>query len=210
MAAAKKAYTVFCSSPFRDEVEKTCNQLNCSVGDLARAALLLMPKDLLQGLVDPGEPPRSDREIVTVKSGKTKGREMKRKPRLQMRLFGRFDSPTIRKALAVGLLLQKGKVSLWLEDSAEKSVKDHLKDTRSQAKRLKEIVDALSFMPLKQGIQTRDQALYIFGFGPHEKPVKTEIRSRFKTLAMIYHPDSPYAGDHRRMTQLNEALQFLG
>ena len=50
--------------------------------------------------------------------------------------------------------------------------------------------------------------LYVLGFPPNAKLSPEAIKSRFRALAAIHHPDSAF-GDTRRMSQLNEAMATL-
>ncbi|MCR9177657.1 MAG: J domain-containing protein [Alphaproteobacteria bacterium] len=48
----------------------------------------------------------------------------------------------------------------------------------------------------------------MLGFPPSAVPDQSTIKQRWRRLARIYHPDSPF-GDHERMTQLNAAAERL-
>jgi len=61
---------------------------------------------------------------------------------------------------------------------------------------------------LPHGIASRSDALHVLGFPPTARPDKRTIRARFRMLATIHHPDSNY-GSHDRMSQLNQAMEFL-
>ncbi|RAU23786.1 hypothetical protein CU669_01465 [Paramagnetospirillum kuznetsovii] len=74
--------------------------------------------------------------------------------------------------------------------------------------RLRAIISVLAFEPLPEGIQTRADALHVLGFAPGEFPDARTLRAKFRMLATIHHPDSNH-GDHERMSQLNQAMQFL-
>ena len=74
--------------------------------------------------------------------------------------------------------------------------------------RLHKYVDALAFEPLREGVNNRDDALHVMGFAPDARPNWREVRSKYRVLASIHHPDSNF-GDHKRMTQLNAAMEIL-
>ena len=48
----------------------------------------------------------------------------------------------------------------------------------------------------------------MLGFAPGSHPDARTVRERFRQLARVHHPDGAF-GDHRRMTQLNEAVGVL-
>ena len=67
------------------------------------------------------------------------------------------------------------------------------------------VVVALSFEPLRNGVKTRNDALYVLGFPADGNPDSDTVNARFRMLATIHHPDGAY-GDHGRMSQLNQAV----
>jgi hypothetical protein len=124
-----------------------------------------------------------------------------------------YDTVTLRRALGLALLIDKGTVDISLNDGvkrqAEPAVDESLiHEVREELTRLRSIISALSFVPLPQGIKNRDDALHILGFPPGSLPDGRSMKSRFRTLASIHHPDSSH-GDHGRMSQLNEAIDRL-
>lgn len=211
----KKAYTVPCSSHFRQEIESLLKNRNSSndnvnIGDLARAVMLLIPDEVIESQPDPGDPDRNDRDIVTVLGGKAKGRTMPRKPRLQLRIPGQADIPTIRKALGLALSLEKGWASLMLDNQRADNAASKIERAEAEMDRLRELLSTLSFKILPSGVRTRAEALYVLGFPPHAMPTESEIKSSYRALAMIFHPDRGERGDASRMGQLNEAMRLLG
>jgi hypothetical protein len=74
--------------------------------------------------------------------------------------------------------------------------------------RLRAVLDVVSFDPLPEGVQTYGEALFVFGYPPTAHPDSREIRGRFRILASVHHPDSPY-GSHNRMSQINAAMDLL-
>ena len=176
-----------------------------SVADLVRAVQLLVPAASLAQVADPGEPGRTDRESIQVKTGPSKDRRMRRKPRLQVRLAGEHQIADLRRALRLALDLAEGGTSLRLEAAG---AVDLAELHREEVTRLKNTVETLSFAPLETDIRTRSEALYVLGFPTWSTPDQRMLRSRFRQLAIIYHPDSP-TGDTTRMAQLNAAIAFL-
>jgi hypothetical protein len=202
-----KSYVVPCASAFRDAVLDLAGRRGVNAGELARTVLLLMP-DEAAGFPDPGEPKPGDRETVILKSGANQGKHWRRKPRLQVRLGGGRDPAGIRRALALALAMDQGDYTVKIEDGRRPSSDQRLKETRAELKRLRDQIKTLSFEPLDHGITRRADALYVLGFPPDARPGTDEIRKRYRNLAAIHHPDSSQ-GEHRRMSQLNEAVAKL-
>jgi hypothetical protein len=178
------------------------------VGDLARSVLLLVPRGVVAKYPDPGEPTPDDREQVVLKSGPSADKPWRRKPRLQVRLPAGFKIPEIRCALGMALAMEQGGVALTLEEGKKPKLGDRLLRAEGEIDRLKDAVMALAFEPLTNGVRTAAEALHVLGFPPETRPDQKEIRSRYRMLATVHHPDSGF-GHHDRMTQLHEALSVL-
>jgi len=221
--AVKKSYTVPCSARFRDAVNDLAAQRGVNAADLARSILLAVPADVVDAAPDTGEPGPADREIVILKTGPAAGRPWRRKPRLQVRTAEGTDPLQIRRALSLALALAEGRTTLAraLEpkqsaepktpaklDPAVAEALSRLEHSEAEIERLRAVVATLAFVPLPHGIRTRDEALHILGFPPGMKPAPATVRTRFRMLATIHHPDSPY-GSHDRMSQLNAAVDLL-
>lgn len=202
-----RSYVVPCASDFRDAVLELAKRRGANAGELARAVLLLMPKEAAT-FPDPGEPAPADRETVILKSGANEGKNWRRKPRLQVRLASGHDPAAIRRALALALAMDQGDYTMRIEDGHAPSSEQRLKEARSEITRLRYQIRTLSFEPLDQGVKTRKDALYVLGFPPNAIPENNEIRKRYRKLAAIHHPDSSQ-GEHSRMSQLNEAVAKL-
>ncbi len=218
--ARKKAHVVACSSHFRQEIESLLRGRsgvndNINIGDLARAVLLLIPEDVIRAQPDPGDPDPRDRDIVTLRGGKSAGRSMPRKPRLQLRVPGKHDAQTIRKALGLALSLEKGWANLALNDQRMDAMQRKADRAEAEVKRLQDLMRLLAFSPLPQGVKTRADALHVLGFAPQSNPSTAAIKSRYRALARIFHPDSNNDAqygvfdDHERMSQLNDAVKIL-
>ena len=200
----KHSHTVHCSSHFRDEILALARRRNVNAADLARSVLLMLTPEMIAFVPDPGEPGPRDRETVILRSGPSKGRPWRRKPRLQVRLPLGSDAKTARRALAVALALVRGEAKLEIRLSGETSAAG----LKEEVERLVKIVSDLSLPLFAQGVKTSAEALHVLGFPPGSDPDFTEIRSRFRTLAAIHHPDSN-TGNHQRMAQLNQAIEVL-
>lgn len=183
----------------------------CNVADLARSALLLVPKNVLLQIPDPGEPATGDRELSVLKSGPSAGRPWRRKPRLQVRLPAGQNVPTVRRALNLLLLLDGNELDISVKDpGAVEAAKDFRNQALSEEiERLGTIVSVLSFDPLSSGVRNRMDALHVLGFAPSNRPNRDQIRARFRALAAVHHPDGNF-GNHQRMSQLNAAMEILG
>ncbi|MCK5444227.1 MAG: J domain-containing protein [Rhodospirillaceae bacterium] len=216
VAKQKVSYTIPCQSSFRDAVNELAKKRHCNVADLARSVVLVVSQATINAHPDPGEPARDDRETVVLKSGKSKGKPWRRKPRLQVRLSPGFAPETIRRALSLALALAHGHVTLdvltvdqraqgEMEMEAQNAL---LRDTHEELERLRNVTSALTFEPLPSGVQGREQALYVLGFIPGSIPDQNTIRMRFRRLATVYHPDGKL-GSHERMSQLNAAMELL-
>lgn len=212
----KHSYTVPCSSRFRDEVLELADRKGCNVADLARSVVLVVPLGVIEKAKDPGDPARDDRETVVLQSGRAAGKPWRRKPRLQVRMSPGYDSETIRKALNLALAIERGHMNVGVEsrealnDQSMEQEAQHklLRETHDELERMRSIVQTLYFEPLEDGVLSREQALYVLGFQPGTYPNAAEVRSRFRKLATIYHPDSQ-DGSHQRMSQINAAMERL-
>ncbi|GAB6051668.1 J domain-containing protein [Magnetospira thiophila] len=202
----KKSYTIPCASPFRQAALKLAERRGVNVADLVRSVLLALPREQVEGYPDPGDPAATDREVVTLKSGPAAGRPWRRKPRLQVRMTPGYTVPMLRKALAIALDLDRGAVQVELREAGKQAAPSaaHVEELE----RLRAMVAALAFDPLPQGVSGRAEALHVLGFPPSARPDKTELRARFRILATIHHPDGDF-GNHDRMAQLNEAMNYL-
>ena len=219
----KHSYTIPCATAFRDAVEALAAKRKVNVGDLARSILLVVPIETVEKFPDPGEPAADDRETVVLKSGPAEGRPWRRKPRLQVRMPPGHDIPFIRKALGLALAMDGGDLQVKLSDGRDQPQTQSRHHAQSHARpedstkmveineeleRLKAIVSVLAFEPLPEGIRSRGDALHVLGFPPSSEPDSRTLRAKFRMLATIHHPDSNY-GSHERMSQLNQAMEYL-
>jgi hypothetical protein len=232
----KKSYTVPCATAFRDTVEALAERSGVNVADIARSVMLLAPREVIEAMPDPGEPPRDDRESVVLKSGPSAGRPWRRKPRLQVRMPSGLEIASIRRALALAVELDQGKRRLSFDGSGTKPAPEpaakkaaepakaqpakpepartdpkliaHMEKQQQEIDRLRGAINALSFEPLPFGVRSRADALFVLGFRPGSRPDRNAVRGRLRTLAAVHHPDSP-SGDHERMAQVNAAVAFL-
>jgi hypothetical protein len=208
MPASKKSYAIPCASEFRDRVQKLASERGVNAGDLARSVMLVVPSTAIEATEDPGEPTAGDRETIVLKSGPGAGKLWRRKPRLQVRLPEGHSIPELRKALSLALEMASGEKNIRIEHNNHPNPEVRLGEIEKELTRLRSIVGALSFKPLPQGVRTRGDALYVLGFPQNVKLGPDLVKSRFRTLASIHHPDSAY-GDTRRMSQLNQAVAKL-
>lgn len=156
---------------------------------------------------------------MILKSGNAKGQPWRRKPRLQVRLAPGYDIALLRKALGLALAIDQQQSSIEVvlaEDKAKRArlEKDALQEQRqrhqleAELTRFKEVITTLSFEPVYGGVHGVEDALYVMGFPPETQPGAKRLRTRYRTLATIFHPDGAN-GDHQRMSQLNSAMETL-
>ncbi|WP_041794978.1 molecular chaperone DnaJ [Pararhodospirillum photometricum] len=225
-AEVKHSYTIPCPSTFRDAALALADQRRVNVADLARSVMLVVPAPEIEAFPDPGEPPPGDREIVVLKSGPSAGRPWRRKPRLQVRMATGYTVPFVRQALAIALALATGDVVVSVGNGAPlerppppprpdpalvaeiELLRTEVEVLRRERDKLASMVPLLVGDPLPGGVGTRQDALYVMGFAPGSWPDAAQVRSRFRHLATILHPDSGL-GDHDRMSQLNQAMSVL-
>ncbi len=212
----KHSYTIPCSSSFRDATSDLALRRNVNVADLARSVALVIPENHIANFPDPGGPKLDDRETVVLKTGPSKGRPWRRKPRLQVRMAPGLDIVWIRRALALALAIDRGETGVRMADASTDAADDFaarqqaqsIRETGEELERLRSIVSVLSFDPLPGGIKSREDALHVLGFSPDSSPSIKLIKASFRALATVHHPDGRY-GDHRRMSQLNAAMDHL-
>ena len=217
----KISYTVPCSSSFRDAINTLAAEQNVNVADLARSILLVIPETAIRQIPDPGDPPPDDREETTLKSGPSAGKIWRRKPRLQVRLSATYNTTIVRRALNLALKLNQGDLTATLERArSDTGAFETQKPTepqepqgqslalREEVDRLQSIVSVLMFNPLEEGVTTLEDARHVMGFAPSDRPDIATVRTRFRSLAAIHHPDGNY-GSHQRMSQLNAAMDLL-
>lgn len=216
-STAGRSFIVSCASSFRDRVIALAERQGVSPADLARSVLLLVPMDRITRIPDPGEPETDDREEITLRTGASAGRVLRRKPRLQMRLpkprTGKtYESATLRKALALALSMAEGDSELAIITNSDKKAQQVIEKARDKLadenEELRRLAGQLAMPILQHGVNSRSEALFILGFPPTAVPDQSTIRRRWRQLAMIYHPDAAF-GDHERMTQLNAAAEKL-
>jgi hypothetical protein len=207
-AIANRSYVVSCPSRFRDQVLALCTKKQCPPGDLARSMVLLLPSAEIQAFRDPGEPLIGDRELVKIKSGSQKGRTIKRKPRLQLRLNPGFHIAFIRKALAMALSIHGRALVLELRPGHTAPPADRIRKLEDETATLRKVIERISFMPLPHGVSTEAEARYVLGFTPGEEPDSEEVRRRFKILAQAFHPDRSW-GCKARMMQVIDARKVM-
>lgn len=217
----KTSYTIPCSSSFRDAINALAAKQEVNVADLARSILLVIPENAIRDVPDPGDPPPEDREETTLKSGPSAGKLWRRKPRLQVRLSAGYNATMVRRALNLALKLNQGALTATLEKEGPSSgtsetpkptevreLPERSRALKEEVYRLQSIVSVLMFSPLDEGVTTLGDARHVMGFAPSDRPDKATVRTRFRMLAAIHHPDGNY-GSHQRMSQLNAAMDLL-
>ena len=207
-AIANRSYVIPCPSRFRDQVLALCTKRQCLPGDLVRSMILLLPTAEVETFRDPGEPLIGDRELVEIKSGSQKGRTIKRKPRLQLRLNPGYRTDFVRKALAMALSIHERALVLELRPGHTTPPTDRIRKLEDETATLRGVIERISFMPLPHGVSTEAEARYVLGFTPGEEPDIEQVRRRFKILAQAFHPDRSW-GCKARMVQVIEARKVM-
>ena len=211
-----KSYVIPCPSGFRDAVLQLAARRGLSATDLAFAILTLLDPRSIDEAPDPGEPPPGDRDRVRLKSGPRKGRTLTRKPRLQVRLPAGLEPEGIRRALAVALEIDRGRQTLTLSATAEQTrlraelaaQKTALDRAEQALQDLRASINVIAFDADDQAVSSTEQASYILGLPPGARLDRDVVKSRFRQLSRVFHPDRP-TGDTARMSRLIEAARFL-
>jgi hypothetical protein len=226
-----QTYTVHCSLTFRQSILDLAEQQAVSVSDLARAALLVLPAEVVDRQLDPGGPAEDDRIGVPVRvidESDTGEPELPllQSPWLEVEARAGLAIEHLRRALALVLDMNSGLMTVGLADEAGQLTaprpivrerraftgrrrKDLERDEFAEENaRLRATIAVLAFDLLPFGVSSREDALYVLGFPPHAKPTHDEIKARFRLLATVHHPDSGF-GTHDRMSQLNAATTLL-
>ena len=127
------------------------------------------------------------------------------------RLPAGYAVPTVRRALNLLLFLSRNERAIDISDPAAAKPPPVSPDRAmtEEIERLRTIISVLSFDPLSGGVRSRMDALHVLGFAPSIRPSRDEIRTRFRALAAVHHPDGGF-GNHQRMSQLNAAMEILG
>ena len=206
----KRYYTIPCSSKFALSVTTLAKSEKTSVGEIARVVFFLFSPETIEAWEDPGDPAKHDRETVQIKTGSNSGKTMRRKPRIQLRLPGGYTSGQIRKALDIAIKLKNRHkfIAGNTMPALFSEFREKPEAIQKELQILKRVVSKLLFTPIEDGVKTRADALYIFGFSSKITPPQISVSRRYKELASIYHPDTAL-GSHSRMTQINQAYQIL-
>ncbi len=211
-----RSYVVPCSSGFRDAVRDLAARRGLTATDLAMSVLTLVDPPTIAAIPDPGDPPPDDRECVELKSGPRKGRTLTRKPRLQLRLPSALNHAEVRRALSLAIDIDAGRRTLNIGAADEASRQAAELETHRQALErteraladMRATVNIIAFDIEDLSIDSIAQAKYVLGLPP-DLPLNQElVKSRFRQLSRVFHPDLPN-GDTVRMSRIIEAMRFL-
>ncbi|NNG02816.1 MAG: J domain-containing protein [Inquilinus sp.] len=211
-----KSYVVACSSSFRDAVLDLAHRRGLTATDLALSVIALIDRPTIAGQTDPGGPAPGDRETVELKTGPRRGRILTRKPRLQVRLPAGLPAASIRKALTFALALDKGAQTLAVaspeddrrRDGALAAQRATVAKTREAVDEIRVAMQVIAFDPAIGAVMTAEQAYYILGLPPGKPVTMESVKTRFRQLSRVYHPDRP-TGDSARMGLLIDAVRYL-
>lgn len=211
-----RSYVIPCSSDFRDAVRDLAARRGLTATDLAMSVLTLVDPSTIAAIPDPGDPAPGDRECVELKSGPRKGRTLTRKPRLQLRLPAALAHADVRRALALAIEIDAGRKALDIGSPVDESRHTaELEEHRQARQRAEQALDdmrttlnVIAFETEGLSITSIAQAKYVLGLPP-DLPLSQElVKSRFRQLSRVFHPDLPN-GDTVRMSRIIEAMRFL-
>jgi len=213
---ATKSYVIPCPSTFRHAVLGLAERRKLTATEIALGILSLLDPETIDRTDDPGEPPPGDRDSISLKSGPRKGRALSRKPRLQVRLPAGLDHARVRRALALAIEIDAGRQRLSIVPAAEHARQAAERAAEQQAlaraeqalEDMRGTVNIIAFSADGHGVSSTEQASYILGLPPGTQLNRELIKSRFRQLSRVFHPDRP-TGDTERMTRLIEAVRFL-
>ncbi len=211
-----KSYVIACSTAFRDDVLALARRRGVAATDVALSVLTLVDATRIDCSDDPGEPAPDDRETVWLKTGPRRGRQLTRKPRLQLRLHPALAAGYIRKALSLALQLDTGVQSLDIRpadadcqrEAELAGLRDDVKQARVDIDDFHSAIDVIAFEVHGDRIVSAEQAAYVLGFPPGTPLSRDRVKTRFRRLSRIYHPDRP-TGNATRMTMLIDAARYL-
>ena len=211
-----KSYVIPCSSRFRDAVRALADRRGVTATDLALGVLTLVDHKIIDAVEDPGEPAPDDRESVRLKSGPRKGRALTRKPRLQLRLPSSLDHTRVRRALALAIDIDADRRTLSISAPGNESrhaaeLEEHrqaLARAEQAMTDMRRTLNIIAFDTEGLSITSIAQAKYVLGLPPDQPLSQELIKSRFRQLSRVFHPDLPN-GDTVRMSRIIEAMRFL-
>lgn len=211
-----KSYVIPCSSRFRDAVRALADRRSVTATDLALGILTLLDHKIIDSVDDPGEPAPDDRETVVLKSGPRKGRTLTRKPRLQLRLPGALNHAHVRRLLALAIDIDSGLRVLSVASPHEEPRQvaeraqqaDALRKAEQALAEMRATLNIIAFDTNGQSVSTTEQASYVLGLPPGAPLSRELVKSRFRQLSRVFHPDLP-TGDTERMSRIIEAVRFL-
>lgn len=200
----QRSYSVALASKLRDALVGLALKRGITPSELVRAAALVAP-DGHRDIEDPGEPLPGDRDVTYYPRPLGPPRAVRRKPRLKLRLPDGLDEGTIRRLIALALALDDG--DGWRLRPA--SELDRMRALEANGQELRDMMERLAVMPLKDGVKTARQAAYLMGFLVEYGLDPDVVNARFRALAPIYHPDRGLLADPVRMAQLIAARKLL-
>lgn len=211
-----KSYVIPCPSGFRDAVRALADKRGVTATDLALGVLTLVDRKVIAEVDDPGGPAPDDRESVQLKSGPRRGRTLTRKPRLQLRLPNALDHTHVRRSLALALDLDSGRRVLTIAspDQEPRQAAELARQAAALRKAEQALADMratlniIAFDANGQSVSSTEQASYILGLPPGAPLSRELVKTRFRQLSRVFHPDLP-TGDTARMSRIIEAVRFL-
>jgi len=204
-----KLYAVPCPTAFRAAVEALADRMATTPSQLVRSAMTLCDPMTHASIADPGDPGRQDRDVFTRRLPDGRSRQVRRIPRLRLRLPAGLSHEQIRRALALALALNDGNgFVLTPQDQlrAEARQRDRQQDLID---RLRQAMDQLAFRQPVQPVHTVGDAAQLFGFQHIYGLDERAVTARYRQLAALFHPDGGLVENGDRMAQLADARRIL-
>jgi hypothetical protein len=211
MPANKQAIhicVVPCARTLHHAVLAFCARRDVDPSTLARVSLALLDERPDLALTDPG-PGEFERVVVISPSGQPRTRQVL--TRLRLRVAGVCSPDRVRIALATFLATaaQPAPDIVAPEISAPGAAAQEIARLRDENARLRAALDRVAPRPATRVPRTPAQAAWLMGF-PNEWGLDAAtVTTRYRQLAMIYHPDTGIAADEERLAQISAARSIL-
>ena len=185
---------IACTPELRDAANAIAARSRQSLSRLVVAVLDILPDTGAQHF---GLPPTAN-----------PGKPGRRGPRLILRVPAGNSEARVQQALA--LLVHVGGGTHALVPAAEVDLLlERLRQAEEKVGELTDSVERIAFRPLRGGVNSREEAMYVLGLPPSERLDAQRVSSRFRAVAPIFHPDTGVVASHMRMVQVIEARKLL-
>ena len=206
MPAEKQAIhicVVPCARSLHHAVLAFCARRAVDPSTIARVSLALLDERPDLAVADPG-PGGFERVIVVSPSGRPRTRQVL--TRLRLRVAGVRSPERVRIALATFLATAAQPTPKTTTPGPSGQEIARLQDENA---RLRAALDRVAPRPATRVPRTPAQSAWLMGF-PNEWGLDAPtVTTRYRQLAMIYHPDTGIAADAERMVQISAARSIL-